>query len=221
MATKPFKPLAVLDGQLADAPHNIYHRNAVTAAGQAVAWAVMCGLELIKIRKQVGHGEWLPWIKKNCDFTERTAYRYIGVAEGVKAKKLNLTSMSNLLGAAPSNLTIDQRNELLQAVHKATDGETLQQLYLDFGIIKAPQGSGATGGARPHPKKAFDPNRDPEMEKAIDLCAPVIQQMAFCLMERTWVHLPDHGEFSRQRLLDLCIQLSRELKDAQPKRSAK
>ena len=33
-----------------------------------------------------GHGEWLPWLEKNFDRSERSAHRYIAAAEYVVAK---------------------------------------------------------------------------------------------------------------------------------------
>jgi hypothetical protein len=44
-----------------------------------VADAIRAGEILAKIKSQLSHGNFIPWIKANCNFSERTAYNYIGL----------------------------------------------------------------------------------------------------------------------------------------------
>lgn len=42
--------------------------------------AVRAGMLLIEAKKQVSHGQWLPWLAENCAVAERTAQIYMQVA---------------------------------------------------------------------------------------------------------------------------------------------
>jgi hypothetical protein len=46
----------------------------------AVAHAIRAGELLIEAKAQVGHGNWLPWLKANFDGSERTAQNYMRLA---------------------------------------------------------------------------------------------------------------------------------------------
>jgi hypothetical protein len=108
-------------------------------------------VELIRLKKTVKRGDWEKWVEDHCEYNIRTAQKYMGVAEGVKNKalreatKTNLRSFLELLERPASSLTEAEQHQLLQSVHNLTDGETIQQLYLDFGVIKKGKG-GLRGG---------------------------------------------------------------------------
>ena len=53
--------------------------NAAHAAG--IDRFIEAGRALIDAKAQLQHGEWLPWIEKNLDFSIKTAQRYIRVAQ--------------------------------------------------------------------------------------------------------------------------------------------
>lgn len=147
----------------ADALHNQYHRCAQAAAGMATGYAILCGLELQKIRSEVAKpgkrsdlttalsGGWESWVEENCEFSIKTAQRYMAVAEGIKGRLLQTElskSLAIMCNVAPSALTDGNRAKLLKSVSKVTEGQTLQQLYMDFGITKAdPRANLKKGGA--------------------------------------------------------------------------
>lgn len=56
---------------------NREHALAVQGREAYEAHAVRCGAELVKAKKLLAHGQWIPWIKKNCEFNEDTAQRYM------------------------------------------------------------------------------------------------------------------------------------------------
>jgi hypothetical protein len=153
---------------------NEYHRAAKNAAAQMATYAVLAGLELIKLKKQVGHNNFTPFIEQNLEFGERTARRYMALADGVKNRAALKTdtavSVLELLEISPSELDKDQSDRLCQLIHKVTDGGSISQLYLDFGITKAPQGSGAVGGG-PGGRKPGQPVTQAEAEEALRLTA--------------------------------------------------
>lgn len=58
----------------------IEHEAAFGAAREALAHAKRAGELLIAAKKQTKHGEWLPWLSANFNFTPRTAQSYMTVA---------------------------------------------------------------------------------------------------------------------------------------------
>jgi hypothetical protein len=73
---------------------NQAHRGCEAAAKAGLQHAMNAGRLLIEAKKKVGHGQWLPWLKANFPFSERTAQGYMKVAdevpklEGPKAKRV-------------------------------------------------------------------------------------------------------------------------------------
>lgn len=56
------------------------HQAAAAALKNAVAHAISAGNLLLEAKKQMNHGEWLPWLQDNCDIPERTAQAYMRLA---------------------------------------------------------------------------------------------------------------------------------------------
>jgi Protein of unknown function (DUF3102) len=129
---------------------NQYHNNAAAAYAQASFYAVMCGMELMAARTAMAHGEWLPWVEKNCEFEKTAAYKYMMIAE--KALPL-IQKHYPVLGdgsaiVAPSLMKKNAREKFIAAVSEMTDGQTIQELQLELGIIKQkPEPN--LGGSRP------------------------------------------------------------------------
>jgi hypothetical protein len=67
--------LAGLAGQI-----NAAHLRAESAIRDGLAHAREAGKLLIKAKKLAGHGNWLPWLKRHCRFSQRTAQVYMRVA---------------------------------------------------------------------------------------------------------------------------------------------
>jgi hypothetical protein len=129
-----------------------YHGIAMNAANQAVAAAIFAGLELKAVQKNLRNchsgskdsagkllnfEEWLSANEQLLGFSVRTAFRYLKLADGIKSKlKDQAPELDRLLSFAPSQMSATQAKALLQALHKSVDGESLNDLYLDFGIVK-------------------------------------------------------------------------------------
>ena len=56
------------------------HSEAATSLRLAVLHAITAGEALIEAKKQVKHGEWLPWLSENCEISERAAQGYMRLA---------------------------------------------------------------------------------------------------------------------------------------------
>ncbi len=189
----------------ADALHNQYHRCAQAAAGMATGYAILCGLELQKVRSEVSKpgkrsdlpnasgGGWESWVQSNCEFSAETARKYIAVAEGIKGRLLQTElskSLAIMCNVAPSALTDGNRAKLLKSVSKVTEGQTLQQLYMDFGITKADPRANLKRGGATH-TKGRGPSKNVNAQLAHDEAADILQRLA------KWIQSSQH------QLLDL------------------
>jgi hypothetical protein len=78
-------PAAALAGSnsLADlaARINAEHAGASNALKKGLQHAIACGNLLIEAKRKAPRGEWLLWLKTNCEVSERTAQAYIRVAK--------------------------------------------------------------------------------------------------------------------------------------------
>jgi hypothetical protein len=73
----PLNPLTELATKIKDC-----HRAVESAAKTVVQNAMAAGFALIDAKRQKPHGGWLPWVKKECGLSERTAQRYMKLANG-------------------------------------------------------------------------------------------------------------------------------------------
>lgn len=68
------KKLSYVDNNI-----NILHEKINNGLKTTVKWAAEIGRRLEKAREEVGHGNFLNWFKKNCNFHIDTAYKYISL----------------------------------------------------------------------------------------------------------------------------------------------
>lgn len=193
-----------LSTNTAEALHNHYHRCAQVAAAQATGYAILCGLELKKIRAKLakpgkrsdldhsGGRGWKEWVKENCEYGHTTAMKYIAVADGVSARIGS--KLDGLMDLAPSELNEKQHEKLLKTVSKSTQGQTLQQLYLDFGIVKANPNDNLKKGGKTHTKGR--PGKDVDKELAKEQAADLSHRLARFLQDG------DHQLLTKRDLAD-------------------
>jgi len=197
--TEVLPPESGLSTATAEALHNQYHRCAQAAAAQATGYAILCGLELKQIRKKLAKpgkrsdlshssgGGWAGWVKDNCEFGAETARKYIAVADGVSGRIG--AKLDGLMELAPSAMDTDQHQKLLKTVSKSTQGQSLQQLYLDFGIIKANPTDNLRKGGATHTKGRGN-TADLDEQDARALANEFIHLMAKWLNDGHHQHLP-------------------------------
>lgn len=107
---------------------NKFHSLARQYAESAVIYAAKCGAELILLKKGIDHGQFEALVAKSFEFGKTTAWKYMGLAENIQAKLDSKVHSGELLTTSDA--------KLLPALREVTDGKTLTQLYLDFGIVK-------------------------------------------------------------------------------------
>ena len=104
MTTKLLKSLA---GRINDT-----HAAAGASFQAGVQRAMDAGRLLIEAKEKVGHGEWLPWLRANCEFSERTAQAYMRVAKRAGELEANPQRVADLpLREALALLTAPQPQE--------------------------------------------------------------------------------------------------------------
>ena len=89
----------------------VHHAGAAVFYGQsAVESAIKAGGLLLEAKKTVAHGQWLPWLRANITFSERTAQAYMRVARrGDEIRSTADLSLGKALDlvAGPSRITAD------------------------------------------------------------------------------------------------------------------
>lgn len=83
--TKLMNPVAIVaqaDLKKLAARINDEHAACEKALEQSVLHALSAGRALLEAKASAGHGNWLPWLKENVAFTERTAQTYMRLAIG-------------------------------------------------------------------------------------------------------------------------------------------
>ena len=73
--TPPPSSLARLTDEIA-----AHHRAVEGALRDAVLHAIEAGVRLLAVKEQLGHGEWLPWVRDHFRASERTAQLYMRFA---------------------------------------------------------------------------------------------------------------------------------------------
>jgi hypothetical protein len=76
---------------------NRLHREICAAARTTIEKAIRIGELLTKQKDSLNHGEWLPWLAANVEFSDRTARRYVGIFD--RQDELILDSVSDLTTA--------------------------------------------------------------------------------------------------------------------------
>jgi Protein of unknown function (DUF3102) len=75
---------------------NAAHVAAAAALKSSVGHAMLAGELLLEAKEQVGHGEWLPWLKTNFPFSDRTAPLYMQIARKRADVEAKIATVANL-----------------------------------------------------------------------------------------------------------------------------
>lgn len=76
---------------------NEQHNLANACAQKAVAHAQEAGKLLLEAKEKLGHGEWLPWLQTNCQFSARAAQGYMRLAKEIpKLDELNTQRVAHM-----------------------------------------------------------------------------------------------------------------------------
>lgn len=90
---------------------NHHHRQLKDLLAKSLDHARAAGDALLQIKSSLPHGQFQKWIDANCEFTDRTARRYMLIAEGwerIEAKRTHVRNLS--LREAVKLLSEDEEN---------------------------------------------------------------------------------------------------------------
>ena len=113
-------------GMEAAARINHWHEVAKQSSEMAIAAALNAGIELFKAK--IDHpGTFEKWIEANCNFSRRTAYKYLSlIQQAISADKLPKIA----------NGSDKMRQAAIEEYAAETDSKSLTELYCELGIIK-------------------------------------------------------------------------------------
>lgn len=89
-------------------------------AGASLACAIKAGERLTEAKQHVVHGEWLPWLRDNCEISERTAQQYMRLARHKELVDVKSAVVADLtLSAAVDEITEPKPSAKLPEIEKA------------------------------------------------------------------------------------------------------
>lgn len=194
-----------------------WHKMAVRHSRIAIWCAACCGGELIKRKKEIGHGGWMKFIQV-LPFSDETARKYMDLAvewekrTGQIPTAVGISSEKLLEGVSGSTveLTSEQVVEISEATTQAVGEKTLRQLYFDWGICKAPYHPGGNmRGDKPRPPAPTpDEIRQTWADEWVRVVGDVYDQAC---RKKTWCHLTD-GELAEhtQSIIRVLEELENE-----------
>lgn len=111
------------------------HQLAQSSAAKAIEHARLAGQLLLKVKADLPHGEFLPWLAANVAFTARTAQRYMSAAAPQpKCDSLSYSPRANARTPVRRITKANQRRlDALQA-HQRLDALLNHARYLSAGL---------------------------------------------------------------------------------------
>ena len=107
---------------------NYFHQVAEEAGAISIKAAFFAGLELMKAKKELPHGQYEQWVDSNCNFSTKTACNYVAVATAYLDKKFDI---KHLIDASDA-----ERQQAVETASADCEDATLRQLYVELGIVK-------------------------------------------------------------------------------------
>lgn len=176
---------------------NNYHNLSRQAAEDAVSYAVMAGLELAAVKAEIAYGQFMLWVEKHCEFSQMTATRYMQLAERMVESHEMKAALLQLPGGQVQ--TAGDRKALMAAIRETADGETLRQLYFEFGILK-PKDSKPLGGAREGAGRPTTSETEALRKQCADAdCDDIEMRLSKYVLGKGWQYL---AEVRRVRFCD-------------------
>lgn len=111
---------------------NAEHRAVVHSMKDGMAHALKCGDLLLKAKDAITHGDWLPWLKKHCDFAESTARAYMQVARNrQRVGDLSFREALKVLASKEENVHFSS-----ESIEWYTPVEVIQRVVASLGEIE-------------------------------------------------------------------------------------
>jgi len=182
-----------------------YHASCQRAGGDILGYWALTGLELLALKEETPHGKFEELKKLEFgDIPRACLGRYMQFADDLKAKYPTvgyLASDRKLL--MNGELSGEQRETVLKAVHEVADGKTVTAFFRELRMIRQPK------TAAYHPAKALDPKKAAELEEkeARDFALTVANDL-----DLVKLHLLDDA--ARDALYDACLKITVSVRQA-------
>jgi len=89
------------------------HAGAMRATTNLIEHMLAAGDALIAAKAAVGHGNWLSWLREECDLSERQAQKYMTIARGRAVLEANPTRGADLALTAALKLLSSRKTPLV------------------------------------------------------------------------------------------------------------
>lgn len=119
-----------------------YHEGTLIGANMTVMNALACGVQLMKAKEELPHGEFMKWRKKYVgeSVSSRTLDNYLALSKGLnKQLGSKFATVANLLDVDPADVPDDYAKKIMPRINKVLEGKSLGQLYQHLGIGKPRQ----------------------------------------------------------------------------------
>ena len=116
------------------------HSQVIENGKNVIRKAIDAGNALIDAKRQVGHGNWLKWLKENCELSDRTAEVYMTCArnrqrlETIIAAAANMTLAQALREIKPSKP--DKGDGAMSKYNKASVPSSRNYRHWSQGMLK-------------------------------------------------------------------------------------
>ena len=113
-----------------------HHEGVYLAASASVMRAIAVGVQLLRGKGILEHGDFMRWYKKylSC-ISERTCRKYMDLVNAITSKSASGAVLEKL-NVAPQQLTEDYCRRMVPHVMKIIEGKTITELYQELGIVK-------------------------------------------------------------------------------------
>jgi hypothetical protein len=106
---------------------------------ESVQHAFAAGELLIEAKKQLKHGQWLPWLRDRCTISERTAQLYMRCAKSraeIEKSAMGVADLTLTEAAAMLMMSSNVKKlfEYIKKVEHLSDPEEIMQVALDSGV---------------------------------------------------------------------------------------
>ena len=181
------------------------HQVAIQHSRIAIYCAACCGQELIRRKKEIGHGGWMQFLKV-LPFSDQTARNYMDLAAkwqqrlGQIPNAFGISDEMLLEGSKSSiiELSADHATEIAEATSQAVGETTLRQLYFDWGIVKAPHRPGGDVRKDKGAKMKAPTEEEIQQTYRVEWTRILEDITEHGRRQRTYVHLED-GELENHR----------------------
>jgi hypothetical protein len=179
-----------------------YYHSGKRAVAQLVVYNILAGIELIGIKAEFAHGQWLKWCDQNlpAGMSYRSANYFMGLAEAVLPKLASVAGFDfKRLQIANGEITNNEIKPFAEAVQEVTNGKAYTDLLREYGLMAAPKHQKDRDNTR---KQTAEETEADRKQAAIDFADLLIANDAtFCADNKSTHQL--HADLDTAKIKEL------------------